>query len=113
MLEKYSNRAVSRERSREPDVASRYGQSTYPGAGLRGSYGNDSRSSEKKDRAEHPPVSYRGLRPNSGRSSREPSPEVSAAKTSAFRMYSRTPSYARSNGTSGNIFLLRTYRVTL
>ena len=75
-------------------MTSRYVTNTYPGSGLRGSYGNE--RVEKKDRVEYPPVSYRGLRTNSGRSSREPSPEVANSKTSALRMYSRVPSYGRS-----------------
>lgn len=99
VLEKYTNRAVSREKSREPDVSSRYVTSTYPGPGLRGNYGNDARI-EKKERTDHPPISYRGLRPNSGRSSREPSPEVPNSKTS-FRMYSKAPTYGRSSNISG------------
>ncbi|XP_024946299.1 uncharacterized protein LOC107273227 isoform X3 [Cephus cinctus] len=97
LLDKYS-RDSSREKSREPEVISRYGSSTYPGSGLSRSYGSDVRN-EKKERSEHPPVSYRGLRPTSGRSSREPSPEVSSGKTGSSRMYSRTPSYSRA-GTS-------------
>ncbi|XP_043255828.1 LOW QUALITY PROTEIN: dentin sialophosphoprotein-like [Colletes gigas] len=98
VLDRY-NRATSREKSREPDGVSRYGSSTYPGSGLARSYGNESRI-EKKERSDHPPVSYRGLRPNSGRSSREPSPEVSVGKSNSFRVYSRASSYGRSGPTS-------------
>ncbi|XP_076181861.1 uncharacterized protein LOC143154011 [Ptiloglossa arizonensis] len=98
VLDRY-NRATSREKSREPDGVSRYGSSTYPGSGLARSYGNESRI-EKKERSDHPPVSYRGLRPNSGRSSREPSPEVSVGKSNSFRVYSRASSYGRSGATS-------------
>ncbi|XP_054004354.1 dentin sialophosphoprotein-like [Hylaeus anthracinus] len=98
VLDRY-NRAASREKSREPDGVSRYGSSTYPGSGLARSYGNESRI-EKKERSDHPPVSYRGLRPNSGRSSREPSPEVSVGKSNPFRVYSRASSYGRSGATS-------------
>jgi len=87
VLDRY--RPASREKSREPEGISRYGSSTYPGSNF-GRYGSDGRL-EKKD---HPPVSYRGLRPNSGRTSREPSPEV--GKTSSFRIYPRTSSYSRS-----------------
>lgn len=89
VLDRY-NRPASREKSREPEGISRYASSTYPGSSFARSYGNDSRP-EKKD---HPPVSYRGLRSNSGRTSREPSPEV--GKTNSFRVYSRAPSYSRS-----------------
>ncbi|XP_043278309.1 uncharacterized protein Fhos isoform X2 [Venturia canescens] len=99
VLEKYSNRAASREKPRESDVSSRYVTSTYPGPGLRGNYGNDGRI-EKKERIDHPPISYRGLRSNSGRSSREPSPEVSNSKPQ-FRMYSKTPTYGRSSNAAG------------
>ncbi|CAL7944711.1 unnamed protein product [Xylocopa violacea] len=98
VLDRY-NRATSREKSREPDGVSRYGSNTYPGSGLPRTYGNESRI-EKKERADHPPVSYRGLRPNSERSSREPSPEVSVGKSNSFRVYSRAPSYGRSSATS-------------
>ncbi|XP_011692088.1 PREDICTED: uncharacterized protein LOC105452570 isoform X2 [Wasmannia auropunctata] len=91
VLDRY-NRPASREKSREPEGISRYGSSTYPGSSFGRSYGNDARI-EKKD---HPPVSYRGLRPNSGKTSREPSPEVSVGKTNSFRVYSRAPSYSRS-----------------
>ncbi|XP_032666283.1 dentin sialophosphoprotein-like isoform X2 [Odontomachus brunneus] len=93
VLDRY-NRPASREKSREPEGISRYGSSTYPGSSFGRSYGNDGRI-EKKD---HPPsVSYRGLRPNSGRASREPSPEVAGGgKTNSFRVYSRAPSYGRS-----------------
>ncbi|KYN40216.1 FH1/FH2 domain-containing protein 3 [Trachymyrmex septentrionalis] len=92
VLDRY-NRPASREKSREPEGISRYGASTYPGSSFGRSYGNDGRT-EKKD---HPPVSYRGLRPNSGKSaSREPSPEVGVGKTNSFRVYSRAPSYSRS-----------------
>ncbi|XP_076647366.1 formin homology 2 domain containing isoform X5 [Halictus rubicundus] len=98
VLDRY-NRTTSREKSREPDGVSRYGSSTYPGSGLARNYGNECRI-EKKERADHPPVSYRGLRPNSGRSSREPSPEVSVGKTNSFRMYSRASSYGRSGANS-------------
>lgn len=98
VLDRY-NRATSREKSRESDGVSRYGSSTYPGSGLARSYGNESRI-EKKERSDHPPVSYRGLRPNSGRSSREPSPEVSVGKSSSFRVYSRASSYGRSGASS-------------
>ncbi|KOC69672.1 hypothetical protein WH47_07859 [Habropoda laboriosa] len=98
VLDRY-NRATSREKSREPDGVSRYGSNTYPGSGLPRTYGNESRI-EKKERADHPPVSYRGLRPNSGRSSREPSPEVNVGKSNSFRVYSRAPSYGRSGATS-------------
>ncbi|XP_011877350.1 PREDICTED: flocculation protein FLO11-like isoform X2 [Vollenhovia emeryi] len=90
VLDRY-NRPASREKSREPEGISRYGSSTYPGSNFARSYGNDGRI--EKD---HPPVSYRGLRPNSGKTSREPSPEVSVGKTNSFRVYSRAPSYARS-----------------
>lgn len=93
VLDRY-NRPASREKSREPEGISRYGSSTYPGSSFGRSYGNDSRI-EKKDHP--PPVSYRGLRPNSGRASREPSPEVAGGgKTNSFRVYSRAPSYGRS-----------------
>ncbi|XP_025160809.1 dentin sialophosphoprotein-like [Harpegnathos saltator] len=93
LLDRY-NRPASREKSREPEGISRYGSSTYPGSSFGRSYGNDARI-EKKDHP--PPVSYRGLRPNSGRASREPSPEVAGAgKTNSFRVYSRAPSYGRS-----------------
>ncbi|XP_076388256.1 uncharacterized protein LOC100879222 isoform X1 [Megachile rotundata] len=98
VLDRY-NRATSREKSREPEGVSRYGSNTYPGSGLARSYGNESRI-EKKERADHPPVSYRGLRPNSGRSSREPSPEVSVGKSNSFRMYPRASSYGRSGASS-------------
>ncbi|CAK9805183.1 hypothetical protein ANTPLA_LOCUS4359 [Anthophora plagiata] len=98
VLDRY-NRTTSREKSREPDGVSRYGSNTYPGSGLPRTYGNESRM-EKKERADHPPVSYRGLRPNSGRSSREPSPEVNVGKSNSFRVYSRAPSYGRSSATS-------------
>ncbi|XP_034196243.2 uncharacterized protein LOC117611903 [Osmia lignaria lignaria] len=98
VLDRY-NRATSREKSREPEGVSRYGSNTYPGSGLARSYGNESRI-EKKERADHPPVSYRGLRPNSGRSSREPSPEVSVGKSNTFRMYPRASSYGRSGASS-------------
>ncbi|XP_050492764.1 serine/arginine repetitive matrix protein 2-like isoform X3 [Bombus huntii] len=98
VLDRY-NRATSREKSREPDGVSRYGSNTYPGSSLARTYGNESRI-EKKERSDHPPVSYRGLRPNSGRSSREPSPEVNVGKSNSFRMYSRAPSYGRSSATS-------------
>lgn len=98
VLDRY-NRATSREKSREADGVSRYGSNTYPGSNLPRTYGNESRI-EKKERADHPPVSYRGLRPNSGRSSREPSPEVNVGKSNSFRMYSRAPSYGRSSATS-------------
>ncbi|KAL0104354.1 hypothetical protein PUN28_017229 [Cardiocondyla obscurior] len=91
VLDRY-NRPVSREKSREPEGISRYGSSTYPGSSFVRGYGSDGKI-EKKD---HPPVSYRGLRPNSGKTSREPSPEVSVGKTSSFRSYSRTPAYSRS-----------------
>ncbi|KYN11256.1 hypothetical protein ALC57_16613, partial [Trachymyrmex cornetzi] len=91
VLDRY-NRPASREKSREPEGISRYGSSTYPGSSFGRSYGNDGRT-EKKD---HPPVSYRGLRPNSGKTSREPSPEVGVGKTNSFRVYSRAPSYSRS-----------------
>ncbi|KAL6264497.1 hypothetical protein P5V15_004605 [Pogonomyrmex californicus] len=91
VLDRY-NRPASREKSREPEGISRYGSSTYPGSSFGRSYGNDGRI-EKKD---HPSVSYRGLRPNSGRTSREPSPEVGVGKTNSFRVYSRAPSYSRS-----------------
>ncbi|KAK1128225.1 hypothetical protein K0M31_002696 [Melipona bicolor] len=99
VLDRY-NRAASREKSREPDGVSRYGSNTYPGSSLARTYGNESSRIEKKERADHPPVSYRGLRPNSGRSSREPSPEVNVGKSNSFRMYSRAPSYGRSSATS-------------
>nr|XP_012229002.1 PREDICTED: uncharacterized protein LOC105676030 isoform X4 [Linepithema humile] len=89
VLDRY-NRPASREKSREPEGITRYGSSTYPGSGLGRNYGNDGRI-EKKD---HPP--YRGLRPNSGRTSREPSPEVGVGKTNSYRIYSRAPSYGRS-----------------
>ncbi|XP_014470873.1 PREDICTED: dentin sialophosphoprotein-like [Dinoponera quadriceps] len=93
VLDRY-NRPASREKSREPEGISRYGSSTYPGSNFGRSYGNDGRI-EKKDHP--PPVSYRGLRPNSGRASREPSPEAAGAgKTNSFRVYSRAPSYGRS-----------------
>nr|XP_031838974.1 uncharacterized protein LOC116429783 [Nomia melanderi] len=98
VLDRY-NRATSREKSREPDGVSRYGSSTYPGSGLARSYGNECRI-EKKERSDHPPVSYRGLRSNSGRSSREPSPEVSVGKSNSFRVYSRASSYSRSGANS-------------
>lgn len=91
VLDRY-NRPASREKSRESDGVSRYGSSTYPGSSFGRTYGNDGRI-EKKD---HPPVSYRGLRSNSGRTSREPSPEVSVGKTNSFRVYSRASSYSRS-----------------
>ncbi|TGZ51106.1 Uncharacterized protein DBV15_11074 [Temnothorax longispinosus] len=91
VLDRY-NRPASREKSREPEGISRYGSSTYPGSSFARSYGNDGRI-EKKD---HPPVSYRGLRSNSGKTSREPSPEVSVGKTNSYRVYSRAPSYGRS-----------------
>ncbi|XP_076231580.1 uncharacterized protein LOC143177516 [Calliopsis andreniformis] len=100
VLDRY-NRATSREKSREPDAVSRYGSSTYPGSGLARSYGNESRI-EKKERSDHPPVSYRGLRPNSGRSSREPSPEVSVGKSNSYRVYSRASSYGRSGASSAS-----------
>ncbi|XP_026823672.1 uncharacterized protein LOC113561469 [Ooceraea biroi] len=89
VLDRY-NRPASREKSTEPEGILRYGSSTYPGSNFGRTYGNDGRV-EKKD---HPPVSYRGLRPNSGKTSREPSPEV--GKTNSFRVYSRAPSYGRS-----------------
>lgn len=93
VLDRY-NRPASREKSREPEGISRYGSSTYPGSSFGRSYGNDGKI-EKKDHP--PPVSYRGLRPNSGRASREPSPEVAGAgKTNSFRVYSRASSYGRS-----------------
>lgn len=103
VLDKY-NRPASREKSREPEGISRYGSSTYPGSSFARSYGNDGRI-EKKD---HPPVSYRGLRPNSGKTSREPSPEVSIGKTNSFRVYSKAPSYSRSAASPSkcNSFLL-------
>jgi len=91
VLDRY-NRPASREKSREPEGISRYGSSTYPGSSFGRSYGNDGRI-EKKD---HPPISYRGLRPNSGKTLREPSPEVGVGKTNSFRVYSRAPSYGRS-----------------
>lgn len=94
VLDRY-NRPASREKSREPEGISRYGSSTYPGSNFGRSYGNDARF-EKKD---HPPVSYRGLRPNAGRTSREPSPEVGKTNSS-FRVYSRAPSYGRSAASS-------------
>ncbi|XP_026675581.1 serine/arginine repetitive matrix protein 2-like [Ceratina calcarata] len=97
VLDRY-NRAASREKSREPDGVSRYGSNTYPGSGLPRTHGNESRI-EKKERADYPPVAYRGLRSNSGRSSREPSPEVNVGKTNSFR-YSRAPSYGRSSANS-------------
>ncbi|XP_029165075.1 uncharacterized protein LOC114936150 [Nylanderia fulva] len=75
VLDRY-NRPASRGKSREPEGISRYGSGTYPGSNFVRSYGNDGRI-EKKD---HPPVSYRGLRPNSGKSSREPSPEIGVKK---------------------------------
>ncbi|KZC14194.1 FH1/FH2 domain-containing protein 3, partial [Dufourea novaeangliae] len=99
VLDRY-NRATSCEKSREPDGVSRYGSGTYHGSGLARSYGNESRI-EKKERSDHPPVSYRGLRSNSGRSSREPSPEVSVGKANSFRVYSRASSYSRSGANSG------------
>lgn len=89
VLDRY-NRPASRGKSREPEGISRYGSGTYPGSSFVRNYSNDSRI-EKKD---HPPVSYRGLRSNSGKTSREPSPEV--GKTSSFRIYSRASSYSRS-----------------
>ncbi|XP_072745288.1 uncharacterized protein [Anoplolepis gracilipes] len=91
VLDRY-NRPVSRGKSREPEGISRYGSGTYPGSSFVRNYGNDSRI-EKKD---HPPVSYRGLRSNSGKTSREPSPEVGVGKTSSFRIYPRASSYSRS-----------------
>lgn len=92
VLDRY-NRPASREKSREPEGIPRYGSSTYPGSSFGRSYGNDSRI-EKKD---HQPVtSYKGLRSNSGRTSREPSPEVAGGKATSFRVYSRASSYGRS-----------------
>lgn len=109
VLDRY-NRATSREKSREPDVVSRYGSNTYPGSSLARAYGNESRI-EKKERADHPPVSYRGLRPNSGRNSREPSPEINVGKSNSFRMYARAPSYGRSSATSSeSIFFFLLFR---
>ncbi|KAG7203488.1 hypothetical protein KM043_013548 [Ampulex compressa] len=98
VLDRY-NRATSRERSRESEGVPRYGSSTYSGSSLARSYGNESKI-EKKERADHPPVSYRGLRPSTGRASREPSPEVSVGKSNSFRIYSRAPSYGRSGASS-------------
>lgn len=94
VLDRY-NRPASREKSREPDGISRYGSSTYPGSGLARNYGSNDGRIEKKD---HPP--YRGLRSNSGRTSREPSPEIGAGKTNSFRVYSRA-SYGRSATSPG------------
>ncbi|XP_025263114.1 uncharacterized protein LOC105251013 isoform X2 [Camponotus floridanus] len=91
VLDRY-NRPASRGKSREPEGISRYGSGTYPGSSFTRSYSSDSRI-EKKD---HPPVSYRGLRSNSGKTSREPSPEVGVGKASSFRIYSRASSYNRS-----------------
>lgn len=90
MLDRY-NRPASRGKSREPEGISRYGSGTYSGSSFIRNYGNDGRI--EKD---HPSVSYRGLRSNSAKTSREPSPEVGVGKTNSFRIYSRASSYNRS-----------------
>lgn len=89
VLDRY-NRPASREKSRELEGISRYGSSTYPGSGL----GRNCNSDGKIEKKNHP--SYRGLRSNSGRTSREPSPEVGVGKMNSFRVYSRASSYGRS-----------------
>nr|XP_046468177.1 histone H3.v1-like [Neodiprion pinetum] len=96
VLDKYT-RGASRERSREPDAIPRFVSSTYPGTTGGKTYTSDHRPVEKKERAEHPPISYRGIRVPSGRSSREPSPEIAGSKSSCYsRVYSRAPSYGRT-----------------
>ncbi|XP_050465516.1 uncharacterized protein LOC126858896 isoform X4 [Cataglyphis hispanica] len=90
VLDRY-NRPASRGKSREPEGISRYGSGTYSGSSFIRNYGNDGRI--EKD---HPSVSYRGLRSNSAKTSREPSPEVGVGKANSFRIYSRASSYNRS-----------------
>ncbi|XP_051169874.1 uncharacterized protein LOC127287142 isoform X1 [Leptopilina boulardi] len=98
-LDKYS-RASPRATSREPEVTGCYRSSTYPGSSISRNFGNERRT-EKKERTELPSVSYRSIRASSGRSSREPSPDVSNPKINSLKMYStRTPSYGRHSVSS-------------
>lgn len=93
-FDKY-NRPTPRATSREPEITACYRSSTYPGSSLSRNLGSE-RKIEKKERAELPPVSYRNIRASSGRSSREPSPDVTNPKINSLKMYStRTPSYGR------------------
>ncbi|KAK2587060.1 hypothetical protein KPH14_011011 [Odynerus spinipes] len=103
VLDRY-NRGSSREKSKEPDGISRYNSSTYPGSGLGRNYGNSTEGRvDKKDRSnEHPPLSYRALRANSARTSREASPDVGVGKANSYRVYSRAPSYARTGSTGSS-----------
>ncbi|XP_066589529.1 uncharacterized protein Fhos isoform X2 [Prorops nasuta] len=99
VLDRYS-RGTSREKSREPECTTRHGSSTYPGSALSRNYSGNDRQ-DRKDRNEHPSTSYRSIRTTSGRTSREPSPEVGISKTGTFRGFTKGSSYARS-GTSGS-----------
>jgi hypothetical protein len=98
VLDKYRG-AGSREASREPEnAASRYGAS-----------GPYSYAGERKEREEEA-GSAKGPRATSTRTSREPSPE-GAAKSSAPRMCSRSPSTGKSGNATSEFLSVSKYRL--
>ncbi|XP_034936595.1 flocculation protein FLO11-like [Chelonus insularis] len=100
VLNKYGNRITLGEKSREPEITTRYGLDTNRRSMLRENHENETKVEEtKKEHTDHSVVSCKPL-PTSettpSRSSREPSPEINRTKASSCKVHSRISDYGRS-----------------